>query len=170
MGEIRRGISLQDFCSVYKVFREEPFLEAWPEEEIKNEYDALLKKSAWMLGYFEKEKCIGIITLYPCIVGEHPVKFKNFGKVLYLSDVAVLQSYRRKGIGGLLFDEAIKLGKKAKFEVIYMRTNAEVGVSKSIGIAKERGFREMSAIQRVTIKRTDGKIKTDTRLFLKKHL
>lgn len=170
MVEIRQGLSIEEFSAVYKVFRGAPFFEAWTEKEIRKEYFELLEKGAWMWGYFENGECIGILTLYQCIPGEHPISFQNPKDVVYLSDIAVLEEYRRRGIGGKLFDEAISFSKESNFKLIYMRTNAKPGLSKSIGIAKRRGFQEMREKQSVNIERINGKVKDDLRMFLKKEL
>lgn len=169
MGEIRNAVCLKDFITVYQVFQEEPFLENWEEDEIKKEYFSLLEKGALIFGYYKENNCIGIITMYPFIKGEHPITFKST-KVMYLSDIAVINEHRRHGIGSQLFDKCIEVSEEKGYELIYMRTNAPKGVSKSKGIALQKGFEETEHRQKISVMRTDGTIKTDERMFLVKKL
>ena len=73
----------EDFKKVFKVFREYPYNELWPDIEIEEEFKKI-KDIGRVIGCYYKENCIGIITFYDIIRNEHPITYGKNNKVLYL--------------------------------------------------------------------------------------
>lgn len=167
-GRIEKLVNYADFAPVFKVFEEFPFFESWKPGAIREEFDMFMKEGE-IFGYYLEQKCVGIVTLIPHKDGKYPVAFKDSEKVMYLSDIAVLPEYRRKGIAGHLFHHVIVHSKVLGYDKIYLRTN-KVN-SMSYGIAVKCGFTVMEGIeQEVEMARVDGTIQKDTRIFLEKIL
>ena len=84
---------------------------------------------------------------------------------MYLADVAVLDDYRRKGLGNQLMLYAIMQSKLLGYNKLYMRT-LERG-SMSYGIALKIGFKQIpNLFQSVKKERTNGQIETMQNIFL----
>lgn len=128
-----------DFLKVFKVFMDEPFYEAWTEEEMLEEFKSYENNNGIIFGLYNEENIKGLITLVYKSIESHPVKFANSQDIVYLSDVATLKETRKKGVGTKLTIHALDyLRSLNKFKYIYTRTNV-VG-SYSIGIFKKQGF------------------------------
>lgn len=169
-GQLRKEVTIEDFLEVFKVFSEYPFNEFWTKEEIKEQYYEIINNGT-VFGYYVGDKCVAVITLvkYAHIKSMHPVHFPEDANVIYLSDLATKKEYRKKGIGTCLFQCALEYAYNYGYDHIYLRTNAEN--SMSYGIAKKFGFTQIPNItQDVKFLRTDGIVKSDSRIFMEKKI
>ena len=154
-----------DFKRVFKVFREYPYNELWPDAEIDDEFDRI-KNIGKILGCYHNGNCIGIITFYDIISGEHPIKYDNTKKVLYFSDVAVLKEYRNKGIATKLLNHMIKFATCNSYNVIYMRT-MQPDKSMSYSMVVKNGFTVVNGVtEDKAMSRVNGNVESDQRIFL----
>ena len=99
-GQIKELTDLGDFKKIYKVFSGPPYNEKYTEEELEEIFREYQEKG-YMYGAYNNEECVGMIALERGAKADQPVKFKE-EKVMYLADVAVLNAYRRKGLGNQL--------------------------------------------------------------------
>lgn len=106
----------------------------------------------------------GLIALERGVKADQPVKFQ--GKdVMYLADIAVLDEYRRKGLGNKLMLYGVMQSKVLGYKKLYMRT-LERG-SMSYGIALKIGFKQIpNLFQSVERERTNGQTETMQNIFL----
>ena len=163
-GRIKKGVSFEDFKNVYKVFSGAPYFEKYTEEEYREIYDEYNNKGV-IIGAYNEDECIGIIAFEDGFKKEQGVDFKD-KKVTYLADLAVLEKYRKLGLGTQLMIYGILESKKAGYDMIYMRT-LEEGKSMSYGIAKRVGFNQIPNLsQTVTRERMNGNIETVNNIFL----
>ena len=168
--EIRESIPYEDFSRLYKVFEEPPYNEKWTNEEVKSEYNHLLEKGH-VCGYYDNDYCIGVVTFRPHIPNEHPIHYEDHLKVVYVSDLIVLSTYRGRGIGSSLMRYALETSKHEGFDFAYMRT-LEKGLSMSYGLAVRIGFVPLNGVfQNVSQERTTyERSKIDKRIFLEVNL
>ncbi len=138
--------SFDDFYNVFKVFESFPFFERWTSEEVRLEFDKNLTNGK-IFGYYEDNVCVGFISIRNQHPNEHPVHYGHESKVLYISDLAVLPSYRHRGIGTKLFDYAINIAKSEGYEFAYLRVNEKnpmgLGIFKKYGFTKEYDLYEI---------------------------
>lgn len=166
--DIRRVLSpidvekvAQAYCDIYG---EAPWNEKWSMDEALKVCEQYAKEGI-LYGTFWCRELTGFIAIMPYEVGVHPVKYGKNERILYLSDVAVLSSYRKNGIGSNLIKRVIRYAKKFEYDRIYLRTNKVGSMSKSI--AMKLGFTVMEGVeQEVMMERTGGKVEPDTRIFL----
>ncbi len=106
----------------------------------------------------------GLIALERGVKADQPVEFQ--GKdVMYLADIAVLDEYRRKGLGNKLMLYGVMESKVLGYKKLYMRT-LERG-SMSYGIALKIGFKQIpNLFQSVERERTNGQTETMQNIFL----
>lgn len=162
-GKIDEITKLEDFKNVYKVFSGPPYNEKYTEEELKAIYEEY-KEKGYLYGAYNGEECIGLIALERGEKAGQPVDF-NGKKVMYLADVAVLEKYRRRGLGNQLMVYGVMQSKLLGYEKIYMRTLAKG--SMSYGIANKIGFRQIPNIyQDVNRERMDGSFESMRNIFL----
>lgn len=163
-GTIRKGVSFEDFKNVYKVFSGAPYYEKYTEEEYKEIFDEYNRKGV-IIGAYNEDECIGLIALEDGFKKEQGVDYSG-RRVRYLADLAVLEKYRKLGLGTQLMIFGILDSKKDDYEIIYMRT-LEEGKSMSYGIAKRVGFTVVPNLtQMVTRERMNGNIETVNNIFL----
>ena len=162
-GQIKELKSLEDFKRVYKVFSGPPYNEKYTEEELAEIFREYQEKG-YIYGAYSKDGCIGLIALERGAKEDQPVNYQN-ERVMYLADVAVLDDYRRKGLGNQLMLYAIMQSKLLGYNKLYMRT-LERG-SMSYGIALKIGFKQIpNLFQSVKKERTNGQIETMQNIFL----
>lgn len=170
-GEIRNNVSFSDFAKVFKVYESYPFYESWSDEELKQEYDFVNKNNGMIFGYYLDNECVSMVIIYPMIPGEHPVKYPEDKKVMYLSDIATIREYRGHGCASKLFDYALEHTKVLGYDYIYLRTNYDETISMSAGIAKKCGFKRIDGIDQIVTKmRINGTVGDDRRMFMDKKL
>ncbi len=117
-----------------------------------------------MYGAYNGEECIGLIALERGKKSDQPVMFQDEG-VMYLADIAVLNNYRRKGLGNQLMLYGVMQSKLLGYKKLYMRT-LEQG-SMSYGIALRIGFKQIPNIfQSVERERINGTIEAMQNIFL----
>lgn len=163
-GTIKKGVSFEDFKNVYKVFSGAPYFEKYTEEEYREIYDEYNRKGV-IIGAYNEDECIGLIAFEDGFKKEQGVDYKD-KKVTYLADIAVLEKYRKLGLGTQLMIYGILESKKSGYDIIYMRT-LEEGQSMSYGIAKRVGFNQIPNLsQTVTRERMNGNIETVNNIFL----
>ena len=165
---------LQDFEKVYKVFKEYPFYELWTKEKIAEEFEYLLENGD-IFGYYDNGNILGINTIIYGALKEHPLVFPNSERVLYVSDIAVINESRGKGIGSLLLRNTVELALESNmYDYIYLRTNLTGSMSE--GLSKKQGFEVMKnngniITQDCYFERCNDEINPiDTRKFLVKTL
>lgn len=155
--------NLDDFKKVYKVFSGPPYNEVYTEEELQDVFSEYQEKG-YIYGAYNNGECIGMIALERGIKKDQPVDFQE-EKVMYLADVAVLDDYRRKGLGNQLMIYGVMQSKSLGYKKLYMRT-LERG-SMSYGIALKIGFRQIPNIsQSVERERMSGQTETMQNIFL----
>lgn len=161
--EIKELTSFEDFKKVYGVFSGPPYNEKYTEEELKEIFMEYQEKG-YIYGAYRDGKCIGLIALERGIKADQPVSFQD-ENVMYLADVAVLDEYRRRGVGNQLMWYGVMKAKALGYGRMYMRT-LENG-SMSYGIALRVGFKPIpGASQAVEKERVDGKVESMQNIFL----
>ena len=162
-GKIKNLDDLNDFKKVYRVFSGPPYNEKYTGEELENIFEDYNEKG-YMYGAYVEEECVGLIALERGVKSNQPVKFQD-ENVMYLADVAVLDNYRRKGLGNQLMLYAVMQSKLLGYKRLYMRT-LENG-SMSYGIALRIGFKQIpNVFQSIERERTNGKTETMQNIFL----
>lgn len=162
---IKEVEKVEEFKKVFSVFRNWPYNELWPDEEIEIEFEKAKQKGK-VFGYYIDSECVGIISFYDMIPFEHPVTYNEKLKVLYFSDIAVLEEYRNRGIATTLLNYMIKYAHVKNYDKIYMRTmQPEKSMSYRMVIAN--GFSVISGItENKKMQRMNGKVEADDRIFL----
>lgn len=164
-GQIKELEKVKDFKEVYQVFSRAPYFEKYTEEELEEIFREYQEKG-YVYGAFKGEKCIGLVVLEKGAKKEHPVEFETGKKVMYLADIAVLDEYRKTGLGTQLMAFAAMQTKALEYQKLYMRT-LEPGRSMSYGIARKIGFEQIPGIsQMVEKERMDGKVESMKNIFL----
>ncbi len=162
-GQIKELNNLEDFKKVYKVFSGPPYNEKYTEEELEEIFREY-QENGYIYGAYSNQDCIGIIALEKSAKSNQPVNFQD-KKVMYLADVAVLNEYRRKGLGNQLMLYAVMQSKAFGYEKLYMRT-LEKG-SMSYGIALKIGFKQIpNVFQDIERERVNGQMETMKNIFL----
>ncbi len=162
-GQIKELTDLEDFKKVYKVFSGPPYNEKYTEEELEEIFREYQEKG-YMYGVYNKEECVGMIALERGVKENQPVNFLE-EKVMYLADIAVLNNYRRKGLGNQLMLYGVMQSKALGYGKLYMRT-LERG-SMSYGIALKIGFKQIpNLFQNVEKERVNGRVETMQNIFL----
>ena len=163
-GQIKEIEKIEDFKNVYKVFSEPPYNEKYTEEEFREIFEEYQEKG-YLYGAYRGEECIGILALERGRKEDQPVKFQE-ENIVYLADIAVLNNYRRTGLGTQLMLFGVMQSKALGYEKIYMRT-LEPEKSMSYGIARRIGFKQIAdTYQSVERERVDGTIEAMQNIFL----
>lgn len=161
--KIKEITDVEDFKKVYSVFSRPPYNEKYTEEELEEIFREY-KEKGYLYGAYTDEACVGLIALERGAKKSQPVDFKN-KKVMYLADIAVLDEYRRKGLGNKLMLYGVMQSKLLGYEKMYMRT-LQNG-SMSYNIASRIGFKQIpNVFQSVERERMDGKIESMQNIFL----
>jgi len=162
-GKIKELTNVEDFKKVYSVFSGPPYNEKYTEEELEEIFKEYQDKG-YIYGAYNLEDCIGMIALERGAKDEHPVKYQD-EKIMYLADVAVLDRYRRKGLGNQLMIYGVMQSRLLGFDKLYMRTLERGSMSK--GIAQRIGFKQIpNVLQSVKRERMNGLIETMQNIFL----
>lgn len=175
MDRIKNMKDYEEFRKVFEIFRRYPFFEKWTEDEFYKEFE-YLKKFGEIYGYYNHLGNItGLVSLVYGSKAEHPVRFECPDRIMYVSDLAVIEDYRGKGIATKLLRFAIDYTILLNYyNAMYARTNLEGSMSE--GILLKQGFQVMKnnqgvITQDVFFERTDDSLpKTDTRKFLIKKI
>jgi len=172
--EIKRVKDYLDFRKVYGIFKEHPFYEAWTEELFAEEYDNIIKTGD-VFGCYVDNKIVSLLNIIYGAEETHPVKFDNPEKVIYISDIATLNSHRNKGYADKLTKFCIEYSKLLNYyNEIYLRTNLNGSMSEKMFI--KNGFEIMKKddkiiTQDVYFERTKKDMPLyDTRKFLSRSL
>lgn len=161
--QIKELKKLEDFKNVYKVFSGPPYNEKYTEEELEEIFREYQEKG-YIYGAYNDTECIGLIALERGAKTNQPVSFQD-DSVMYLADIAVLNEYRRKGLGNQLMLYGVMQSKALGYKRLYMRT-LENG-SMSYGIAMRIGFKQIpDAFQNVEKERVNGTVETMRNIFL----
>lgn len=161
--EIKELTSFEDFKKVYGVFSGPPYNEKYTDEKLKEIFMEYQEKG-YIYGAYRDGKCIGLIALERGVQADQPVSFQD-ENVMYLADVAVLDEYRRRGVGNQLMWYGVMKSKALGYGRIYMRT-LENG-SMSYGIALRVGFKPIPGVyQSVEKERVNGKVESMQNIFL----
>lgn len=161
--KVRENVSLEDFKRVYRVFSGPPYNEKYTDEELQEIFEEYQEKG-YIYGVYSGEMCAGIIALERGSKKDQPVSFQE-DETMYLADIAVLDKYRKTGLGTQLMLFGVMQSKVLGYKRIYMRT-LEIG-SMSYGIARKIGFVPIEGVsQDVERERVDGSISTVRNIFL----
>lgn len=161
--KVRENVSLEDFKRVYRVFSGPPYNEKYTDEELQEIFKEYQEKG-YIYGVYSGEMCAGIIALERGSKKDQPVSFQE-DETMYLADIAVLDKYRKTGLGTQLMLFGVMQSKVLGYKRIYMRT-LENG-SMSYGIARKIGFVPIEGVsQDVKRERVDGSISTVRNIFL----
>lgn len=173
MNNIEIVKNYDEFKKVYSVFMQEPFYEAWTNEEMEKEYE-YLKEKGEVLGYYNGEIC-GLLNLINGAKSDQPVSFRDNDKVLYISDIAMRKEFRRRGYAKYLVNFLMEyLNNQDYYQDAYLRTNLNGSMSEGLFIPK--GFEVMKnekgiITQECSFKRTrDDLEEVDIRKFLSKKI
>jgi GNAT superfamily N-acetyltransferase len=167
-GKIKKMENVEDFKKVYKVFSEPPYNEEYARGEIEKIFDEY-NQNGYIYGVYNEDECVGLVAIERGAKKDQPVKYDD-ENTMYLADVAVLDKYRRTGLGSQLMLYAVLQSKALGYKKMYMRT-LEKGKSMSYGIAKKIGFKLIPNVyQDVERERTDGTIGTLKNIFLEINL
>lgn len=161
--QIKKLEKVEDFKNVYRVFSGPPYNEKYTEEELEEIFREYQEKG-YIYGAYNDKECIGLIALERGAKASQPVSFQD-DSVMYLADIAVLNEYRRNGLGNQLMVYGVMQSKALGYRRLYMRT-LENG-SMSYGIAKRIGFRQIpNVFQNVEKERVNGTTETMRNIFL----
>ncbi len=161
--QIKKLEKVEDFKNVYRVFSGPPYNEKYTEEELEEIFREYQEKG-YIYGAYNDKECIGLIALERGAKSSQPVSFQD-DSVMYLADIAVLNEYRRNGLGNQLMVYGVMQSKALGYRRLYMRT-LENG-SMSYGIAKRIGFRQIpNVFQNVEKERVNGTTETMRNIFL----
>ncbi|MDE5830494.1 MAG: GNAT family N-acetyltransferase [Clostridia bacterium] len=164
-GQIKEIEKPEDFKDVYQVFSGEPYNEKYTDKELQEIFEEY-KEKGYIYGAYDEEKCLGLIALEDGAKKDHPIEFKEGEKVMYLADIAVLDSYRRTGLGTDLMIYGTLQSKVLGYQKLYMRT-LEQDKSMSYRIARRIGFNQIPDVyQMVERERTDGSRTAVKNIFL----
>jgi GNAT superfamily N-acetyltransferase len=130
---IKDSVSYEDFSEVFKEFRKAPYFEDWTEQLLKEEYD-FLTTNGFIFGKYIDSQMIGLASYLPNKQPNHKIEFPVDKKIAYLSDLAVLEAYRKKGIGTELFVYALNDIIRNQYDYVYFRTVVNGSLSEGIGI------------------------------------
>jgi len=83
---------------------------------------------------------------------------------MYLAEMGVLEAYRGRGLGKLLVSERLRLMDHANYSHVVLRVSTTESPSRQLYI--DLGFEDMGVYMEVSSMRTDGRVKTDRRLFM----
>ena len=86
----------------------------------------------------------------------------------YFSELGILPSYRRKGLGKLLTQLRIQNIDIQKYTHVVLRTSIEKDASQEM--YQKMHFEDMGVYCQVTSRKNDGELRTDKRLFLSRLL
>ena len=163
-GKIKKLENAKDFAKVYMVFSEPPYNEEYTEDEILDIFEEYNQKG-YIYGAYNEDECVGLVAIERGAKKDQPVSFED-ENVMYLADVAVMNKYRRTGLGSQLMLYAVLESKALGYKKMYMRT-LEKEKSMSYGIAKKIGFKQIpNVFQDVERERTDGTMGTLKNIFL----
>jgi len=161
--QIRELTNLDDFKKAYKAFFGPPYRQSYTEEELEEIFREY-QQTGYIYGAYNEDGCIGLIALERGVKEDQPVSFQT-ENVMYLADIAILEPYRRRGLGSQLMLYGVIQSKAWGYEKLYMRTLQDG--SMSYGIASRIGFRQIpNVLQDVERKTIDGSVKTMQDIFL----
>ena len=161
--KIKEITDLDDFKKVYRVFSGPPYNEKYTEEELEEIFKEY-QENGYMYGAYKDTECLGLIALERGVKTNQPVNFQH-ENVMYLADVAVLNAYRRQGLGNRLMLYGVMQSKALGYEKLYMRT-LERG-SMSYNIALRIGFKQIpNVFQGVERERVNGGVEIMQNIFL----
>lgn len=126
----------EDFKKIFLEFRKSPYYEDWNEKNILEEYNYLMSNGDIYVKEYDN-KIVGLVSLLNGIQKDHDLKLPT-NEVGYMSDIAVLEEYRKRGIGTELMSFAIDEFKSRKFKYCYFRTICNGSLSEPIG--KKLGY------------------------------
>lgn len=162
-GQIKELTDVEDFKKVYRVFSGPPYNEKYTDEELEEIFREYREKG-YVYGVYGDDGCCGLIALERGAKADHPVNYKG-ENIMYLADVAVLDNYRRNGLGNQLMLYGVMQSRALGYDKLYMRT-LERG-SMSYSIASKIGFRQIpDAYQSVERERVNGSVETMQNIFL----
>ncbi|MBP3463571.1 MAG: GNAT family N-acetyltransferase [Clostridia bacterium] len=166
-GKIKELVDVEDFKKVYRVFSGPPYNEKYTDEELEEIFREYREKG-YVYGVYTTttttEGCCGLIALERGVKADHPVNY-NGENIMYLADIAVLDGYRRNGLGNQLMLYGVMQSKALGYDKIYMRT-LERG-SMSYSIASKIGFKQIPDVyQSVERERVNGNVETMQNIFL----
>ena len=160
---ISTRVPFNDLFPVYKTcFEDAPWYECWSRKDVLKEYKSYDK----IFGFYHQDKCVSFLGIYEYdqASNKFPISLPAESKLLYFSDSATLLDYRKRGLSTALNLLAIAWAMDNDFDYAFARTN-ETG-SLSINMLRSLGFKQIDAYQEITKPRINGRVETDSRIFL----
>ena len=170
---VRKVDNFNDFEKVLVVFQNFPYNEILSKKECQDEYD-LYMNNGYIFASYVDNKIAGINCILNDVPEDYSIKFHDKTKVAYYSGLAVIENYRKLGLGKILVKEVEKYLEDSKaYDFTFARILCEKSMSE--GIFKQNGFTDAyydgSLItDDVTYLRNTGEIKTDKRKYMIKRL
>lgn len=162
------------FVGAYQsIFAEAPYHERF----YPMEAEAILNKNL-----HTKEHITLMATVFEMVIGfafAVPVATRNditsklrgllpIQHTFYLAELGVLDTHRRQGIGKALTQWRLKIIDAQRYHHVVLRTS--VAKDPSYQMYKSLNFEDMGVYTEVSSRRTDGRVRTDRRLFLSQQL
>lgn len=128
----------EDFIKGLKVFQNPPYNEILTNKDCEEEYN-LYNKNGIVFGAFIDDEIAGINCILNDVPDTYGIGFYDNNKVAYYAGLAVLQEYRKRGIGKLLVQKTQKyLENYQNIDYTFARILCEGSMSE--GIFKLNGF------------------------------
>ena len=171
-GEIKKLENFSDFKKIFHAYSSFPYYEEWSEDEIREEYEFNLEKGN-IFGCFYNNECVGLVTLVPANSQEHPIRFEEPEKALYISNLIVRVEYRYHGFGTQITEFAVNFAKENGYKNIYFRyrESHEFGrrIANKFGFLKRYDICE-EIVRPRTLKFSAKNQNSDLRFFMIKEL
>ena len=162
------------FVGAYQsIFAEPPYSDRFYPMEAGAIFDSNLQtpENITLLAVY-KESVVGLAFAVP-LRARQSVTSKLRGLIpiqhtFYLSELGVLDRYRRQGIGRALTQWRIKLIDTESYNDVVLRTS--VVKDSSYQMYRSMNFDDMGVYTEVSSRRIDGMVRSDRRLFLSRQL
>ncbi|MEO0600459.1 MAG: GNAT family N-acetyltransferase [Myxococcota bacterium] len=163
------------FVGTYQtVFSGHPYYERFYPSEAEGVYQRLvgLDDSIVLVATRGNSQVVALAAAVPLAqaapVANHLTGLVPVAHSFYLAELGVLERFRGLGIGRALVRERLRLIDEDRYSHVVLRVSTSHNPSKAMYEAM--GFEDMGVQQQVSAMRTDGKVRTDTRIFLAKVL
>ncbi len=163
------------FVGTYQtVFSGHPYYERFYPSEAEGVYQRLVtvEDSIVLVATRGNAQVVALAAAMPlaemAAVANHLTGLVPVAHTFYLAELGVLERFRGLGIGRALIRERLRLIDEDRYSHVVLRVSTSHSPSKAMYEAM--GFEDMGVQQEVSAMRTDGKVRTDSRIFLSKVL
>ena len=163
------------FAGAYQtIYSEPPYNERfYPSEAQATLYHNLqIPENITLLAIKGESQVIGFALAVPVV--HHPEVTRELRGLLsikhsfYISELGVLEPYRRKGLAKQFTDLQLKSIPTGKYTQVVLRLSVQQ--SGALHLYQQFGFEDMGVYSEVSARRTDGMVRTDRRYFLSRLL